>query len=69
MCGQRPRLTPGNLFPFHEVAVEGQEGVAPGVEAQKGVVAAAQDAESGKQGFDGGAAVVRVGAWILERRG
>lgn len=43
------------------VAVEVEEGVAPGVEAQEGVVAVAEDAEGGVEGFDGGEADSGVG--------
>ena len=46
---------------FYEVAVERSEVVAPGVEAQEGVVAVAQDASSRKESFDGGQAGVGVG--------
>jgi hypothetical protein len=45
---------------FYDVAVKGKENVAPGIEAHEGVVAATQDAESGKKGFDGGKAGLGV---------
>ena len=44
-----------------QVAIEVEERVAPGVETQEGVVAVAQDAARGKQGFDGGKAGVGIG--------
>ena len=43
------------------VAVEVEEGVAPGVEAQEGVVAVAEGEEGGVEGFDGGEAGIGVG--------
>lgn len=38
---------------LHELAIEGEKSVAPGIESQEGIVAAAQNTGGGKKSFDG----------------